>query len=555
MSTTMQHPISTTLHTRASMHRRWFNRIFALIYTLAWLALLYNNFLNLTKSPTTISLQMLLANLVFAFMAITYQGFHVNPIYRKTFPENLAQVAKESEYPAMDVFICTADPYKEPPIVVVNTALSVMAYDYPGDKLSVYVSDDGGSQLTLCAFMEAAKFARHWLPYCKKNNIVERCPEVYFGSNPDWFPETGDVKAMYVGMKIRVTNVVERGGIGSDYSSDEQSHKAFSEWTDKFTRQDHPPVIQVLLESGIDKDTVGDTMPNLVYVSREKNKDTPHHFKAGALNVLLRVSATMTNAPVILTVDCDMYSNDPKTPLRALCYFMDPYMDQKFAFIQFPQLFYGLNKNDIYHAEFKFEFQINDLGADGLLGPIHHGTGCFFRRRSFYGGPSSLIPIENPEVSPLHLVAKPIRCKEILAMAHHVAGCNYEAQTKWGQEVGFRYGSLVEDLYTGYRLHCEGWKSIFCFPNRAAFLGDVPMTLNDLLTQTKRWSTGLLEMAFSKYSPMTYGLWSLNTFQALAYVHYAFWPIWAIPVTIYAFLPQLALINHSPIFPKVKLSY
>lgn len=40
---------------------------------------------------------------------------------------------------------------------------------------------------------------------------------------------------------------------------------------------------------------------------------------------------------------------------------------------------------------------------------------------------------------------------------------------------------------------------------------------------------------------------------ALAYAHYAFWPIWFIPITIYAFLPQLTLINRIPIFPKVQV--
>nr|GEX46377.1 cellulose synthase-like protein G3 [Tanacetum cinerariifolium] len=87
----------------------------------------------------------------------------MNPIHRKTFPENLPK--DETKYPDIDVFICTADPYKEPPMVVVNTALSILAYDYPTNKLSVYLSDDGGSKLTLFAFTEAAKFAKHWLPY------------------------------------------------------------------------------------------------------------------------------------------------------------------------------------------------------------------------------------------------------------------------------------------------------------------------------------------------------------------------------------------------------
>lgn len=65
---------------------------------------------------------------------------------------------------------------------VVNTALSVMAYDYPVEKLSVYLSDDGGSDLTLFAFMEAAKFAKHWIPFCRMNNIMMRSPKDYLDS-------------------------------------------------------------------------------------------------------------------------------------------------------------------------------------------------------------------------------------------------------------------------------------------------------------------------------------------------------------------------------------
>ncbi|RVW43191.1 cellulose synthase-like protein G1 [Vitis vinifera] len=89
------------------------------------------------------------------------------------------------------------------------------------------------------------------------------------------------------------------------------------------------------------------TMPDLVHVSREKRPGSPHHFKAGALNVLIRVSATMTNAPVVLTLDSDMHSNDPQTLLRALCYLLDPDMDPNLGFVQFPQTFHGINKNDI----------------------------------------------------------------------------------------------------------------------------------------------------------------------------------------------------------------
>ncbi|KAK9053048.1 hypothetical protein SSX86_029678 [Deinandra increscens subsp. villosa] len=139
-------------------------------------------------------------------MWITRQPFLMNPVHHKVFPENLsAQMGTKSSYPGLDVFVCTADPFKEPPIGVVNTMLSVLAYDYPAEKLSVYVSDDGGSQLTLFALMEAAKFARHWLPYCRRYNIMDRSPEVHFGKDPSLFPETSDIQVHIVSNLIKTS--------------------------------------------------------------------------------------------------------------------------------------------------------------------------------------------------------------------------------------------------------------------------------------------------------------------------------------------------------------
>lgn len=122
--------------------------------------------------------------------------------------------------------------------------------------------------------------------------------------------------------------------------------------------------------------------------------------------------------------------------------------------------------------------------------------------------------------------------------------------------MGFRYGSLVEDHNTGYRIQCQGWKSVFCDPIRPAFLGSSPITLHDVLNQSKRWSMGLLDVTFSKYNPLLFGVRSMNPLQAFCYGHYAFWPIWSIPLIIYSSLPQLALINSShAIFPEVCYYY
>ncbi|GAB4834600.1 hypothetical protein Ancab_032862 [Ancistrocladus abbreviatus] len=452
------------LHTHELLGRTPFNRAFAAVYLCAILALLCHHIIRIMNSTTYISfllsLLFLIADAILAFQWVCTQSFRMHPIRRREFLENLEKIiTKKSDHPAVDIFICTADPYKEPPLGVVDTALSVMAYDYPAEKISVYVSDDGGSELTLFAFMEAAKFARHWLPFCRRNNTVERAPQAYFRSN---------------------------------YTSSSDSEYE---------------------------------------------------------NIKVRVSAVMTNAPIILTLDCDTLSNDPQTIKRALCYFSDRTIYPTLGYVQFPQIFGGLNKEDIYSSEHKRLFQINPLGMDGLLGPNYVGAGCFFQRRALFGSPSSFIQPEIVELSPDHLVERPFQA-DVLTLAHRVASCNYERQTHWGTKLGFRYGSLVEDYYTGYRLQSEGWNSIFCHPDRPAFLGDSPVALIDLLGQCKRWCIGLLEVLFSKYSTITYGVRSMGLLMGLAYSHYACWGIWSIPIGIYAFIPQLALLNGISTFPK-----
>ncbi|XP_071692421.1 cellulose synthase-like protein G3 [Rutidosis leptorrhynchoides] len=544
----MSNSVNTPLfHSSKPLSKTWLNRIFSIIYTLAVSVHMLRHLRTLIYSPTPIRFALFLADFVLAFLWLIAQCFHWNPIERKVYIENLKEVIKENEYPPLDVVICTADPIKEPPVGVVNTALSVLAYEYPTEKLSVYVSDDGGSDITLYAFMECAKFAKYWIPYCKKHNIVDRAPQVYFESDYAVFNETDELKAMYESMKLRVETVVQSGGLCSEQRTKSEIRDAFRQWTPDFTRRQHPSVIQILLDNNADKDVVGGVMPNLIYVSREKSVDVPHHFKAGALNAMLRVSRLMTNAPIVLVLDCDMYSNDPETPLRALCYFLDPNVDPKLAFVQFPQRFRCINKDDIYASEFRPETGILFQGMDGLLGGQFMGTGGFLIRRVISDGTPHVISGDDTRGND----SKLIKSEDALISVYEVASCTFEDDTKWGSEIGFRYGSLAEDTYTSYRLHCEGWKSIICNPKRAAFLGGAPSTLNDALTQIKRWYMGFLEISFSKYCPLIYGTRSMNPLQALCYSHYTFRSFWSIPVLIYAFLPQISLLNSFPIFTKV----
>ncbi|CAI0441715.1 unnamed protein product [Linum tenue] len=538
-----------------------YNRLFAAVYASAVVALLHRHVTSLVVlSPSyfsfsTTTLLLLAADLVLAFKWVTAQALRMRPVRRREFPANLPARGR-SDFPALDVFICTADPYKEPPVGVVNTALSVLAYDYPPEKLSVYVSDDGGSALTLFAFLEAAKFAAHWLPFCKQNDVVERSPEVYFTTNISASAETKKIQKMYEELKEKIERVVERGTISiNEYLVNDTERRIFSEWSSAdFSTHHHPSVLQILLDNKKSKDNSGNSLPNLIYVAREKSKTTHHRFKAGALNVLLRVSAVMTNAPLVLTLDCDMFSTNPRTPLHVLCYyFSPPAAGRKYGFVQFPQRFRGVNKHDIYAGDLHHYTMNMPFGFDGLLGPPFIGTGTFFSRRVFFGGPSEsqFVAPEIPELFPDRAADRPINDPGVLDLAHRMAGCNYEAQTNWGSKMGFRYGSMVEDLYTGFHLHCEGWRSIFCYPEQPSFLGDSPISFADVLIQQSRWSVGAFELSMSKKSPLFMGIRKLGWLMGLGYCHFSFWPIWSLPITTYAFLPQLALLNGVSVFPKV----
>jgi len=76
--------------------------------------------------------------------------------------------------------------------VTANTVLSILAVDYPVDKISCYVSDDGAAMLTFEALSETSEFAKKWVPFCKKFSIEPRAPEFYFAQKIDYLKDKVD---------------------------------------------------------------------------------------------------------------------------------------------------------------------------------------------------------------------------------------------------------------------------------------------------------------------------------------------------------------------------
>lgn len=176
-----------SLHTcKLELPRTIINRIHIIFHFIAILSLLYYRASHIFDNDKSVPIflwgLMAVAEIMFTSLWIFTQAFRWRPVARTVFPENLPA---DVELPGVDVFICTADPTKEPTIEVMNTVLSAMALDYPSDKLSVYLSDDGGASSTLYAIKEACLFAKSWLPFCREYGIKTRCPEAYFSKFGD----------------------------------------------------------------------------------------------------------------------------------------------------------------------------------------------------------------------------------------------------------------------------------------------------------------------------------------------------------------------------------
>lgn len=121
-----------------------------------------------------------------------------------------------SDLPGIDLFVSTADPEKEPPLVTANTILSILAVDYPVEKVSCYISDDGGALLTFEAMAEACSFADLWVPFCRKHDIEPRNPDTYFSlkvdptknkSRLDFVKDRRRIKREYDEFKVRINGL------------------------------------------------------------------------------------------------------------------------------------------------------------------------------------------------------------------------------------------------------------------------------------------------------------------------------------------------------------
>ncbi|KHN34145.1 Cellulose synthase-like protein D1 [Glycine soja] len=589
----------------------------------------------------------------------------------------------KSDLPGIDIFVSTADPEKEPPLVTANTILSILAADYPVEKLSCYVSDDGGALLTFEAMAEAASFANVWVPFCRKHDIEPRNPESYFNLKrdpyknkvkPDFVKDRRRVKREYDEFKVRINSLPDSIRRRSDAYHAREEIKAMkvqrqnredepleavkipkatwmadgTHWpgtwlspTSEHSKGDHAGIIQVMLKPPSDEPLLGSSddtrlidltdidirLPLLVYVSREKRPGYDHNKKAGAMNALVRASAIMSNGPFILNLDCDHYIYNSKAMREGMCFMMDRGGD-RLCYVQFPQRFEGIDPSDRYANHNTVFFDVNMRALDGLQGPVYVGTGCLFRRVALYGfdpprskehhtgccnccfgrqkkhaslastpeenrslrmgdsddeemnlslfpkkfGNSTFlidsIPVAEFQGRPLAdhpavkngrppgalTIPRDLLDASTVAEAISVISCWYEDKTEWGNRVGWIYGSVTEDVVTGYRMHNRGWKSVYCVTKRDAFRGTAPINLTDRLHQVLRWATGSVEIFFSRNNALLASP-RMKILQRIAYLNVGIYPFTSIFLIVYCFLPALSLFSGQFIVQTLNVTF
>ncbi|CAI8595737.1 unnamed protein product [Vicia faba] len=464
---------------------------------------------------------MTLAEVILSTMWFFNQAYRWRPVSRSVMIEKLPA---DEKLPGLDIFVCTIDPEKEPTVEVMNTVVSAIAMDYPCDKLSVYLSDDGGSPVTLYGIKEAYEFAKLWVPFCKNYGVKSRCPKVFFSPlgqddhvlrSHEFEVERDQIKVKYEKMQKNIEK----------FSSDPKNLLMVT---------DRPSRIEIINDDS--------EIPRIVYVSRERRPSLPHKFKGGALNTLLRVSGLISNGPYVLAVDCDMYCNDPSSAKQAMCFFLDPETSKYIAFVQFPQMFHNLSKKDIYDNQSRTAFKTMWQGMDGLRGPGLSGSGNYLNRSALlFGSPNqkdeyldnaqnyfgksttyidSLKAIRGQET-----IKKSLSKDEILQEAQVVSSCSYESNTKWGTEVGFSYGILLESC--------------------------APTDIKEGMLQLVKWLSELCLLAVSKYSPFTYGFSRMSAIHNFTYCFMSISSIYAIGFILYGIVPQVCFFKGIPIFPKV----
>ncbi|KAJ8747493.1 hypothetical protein K2173_014392 [Erythroxylum novogranatense] len=210
-------------------------------------------------------------------------------------------------------------------------------------------------------------------------------------------------------------------------------------------------------------------------------------------------------------------------------------------------------------AQLREESETQPLTHPDLNLPKRFGNSALFNDSiavaEYQGRPlADHISVKNGRPPGALLLPRPPLDAPTVAEAIAVISCWFENKTEWGEKIGWIYGSVTEDVVTGYRMHNRGWRSVYCVTKRDAFRGTAPINLTDRLHQVLRWATGSVEIFFSRNNPFL-GSRRLKFRQRIAYLNVGIYPFTSIFLVTYCFLPALSLLTGNFIVQGLNIAF
>ncbi|VAI28502.1 unnamed protein product [Triticum turgidum subsp. durum] len=482
-----------------------------------------------------------------------------------------------SDLPGIDVFVSTADPEKEPPLVTANTILSILAADYPVEKLACYLSDDGGALLTFEALAETASFARTWVPFCRKHGVEPRCPESYFGQKRDFLKnkvrldfvrERRKVKREYDEFKVRVNSLTEAirrrsdaynageelrarrrlqeeavaagGALGTAPLAETGAVKATwmsdgSQWPGTWltgatdhARGNHAGIIQAMLapptsepvlggepaESGALIDTTGVDIRLPMLVYVSREKRPGYDHNKKAGAMNALVRTSAIMSNGPFILNLDCdHYVHNSAALREGMCYMLDRGGDRVCYVQFPQRFEGIDPNDRYANHNLVFFDVAMRAMDGLQGPMYVGTGCIFRRTALYG-------FSPPRATEHHgwLGRKKIK----LFLRKPTMGKKTDRESE--------HESMLPPIEDDDHNQLGDIESSALMPKR----------FGSSATFVLRWATGSVEIFFSRNNAL-FATRRMKLLQRVAYFNVGMYPFTSMFLIVYCVLPAVSL--------------
>ncbi|KAK4833631.1 hypothetical protein QYF36_008442 [Acer negundo] len=291
------------------------------------------------------------------------------------------------------------------------------------EKLCCYVSDEGGSLLVFKAVAEAANFASVWVPFCRKHYVEPRNPETYFNQKRDLYKNK--VHPDFVRERRRVKREKLLGWL-MDHIGPVPGmflHRDTRKVMLRPACDDEP--IKGGDSNSIDLTDVEINLPMLVYIS-------------------LVIAFAMSSA---------LYGFDP------------PRLKERTGFCS---CFFGHLKNTATKVAPEEDQLLHIPKKFGKSSTLVDSI----QLAAFQGRPLAYHPsVKTGRPAGALITPRELLDGSTIAEAISVISCSYEDKTEWGQRIGWIYGSITEDIITGYRMHNRGWKSVYHVTKIDAFRG------------------------------------------------------------------------------------